>query len=226
MLHYVLVANGSLMHGDWLEEILELADVLVAIDGGYKHLQEFDHQPDLLIGDLDSIDPQQVDRLAEDGIEVLRHPERKDATDLELALQVARERGASQITLLGLVGSRWDQTLANLLLLADDKHAGIDIRVVDGPQAAYIVRAGWKFNMSGSEGDLVSLVPLHGDARGVRTTGLEYKLDGELLRYTSTRGISNVLLGPRASVELKDGVLLCLHVQGGEGALEKETLNA
>lgn len=221
-MHYVLVANGSLRPGNWLGEILDQADVVVAIDGGYNHLQGIGRQPDLLIGDLDSIDPVQTEMLTGHGVELHRHPERKNATDLELALQAAQEQGASEITLLGMVGSRWDQTLAHLLLLADQRFSEIDIRALDGPQAAYVVRAGGKFTLSGAEGDLISLIPLPGDAQGVKTSGLEYRLDGETLQYPSTRGVSNVVLGTRASVELENGVLLCLHVQGGEAALEED----
>lgn len=220
-LHYVIVANGTLREGDWSLNVLDQSDVLVAVDGGYNHLLRVGRQPDLLIGDLDSIAPRRAESLRQGGIEVLRHPERKDANDLELALKVVRERGATRITLLGLLGSRWDQSLANLLLLADEAYAGIDLQAVDGPQTAHVIQAGRSLDLSGSQGDLISLIPIRRDAHGVQTSGLEYPLEGETLAYGSSRGVSNVMRGARANVKLESGVLLCLHIRGGEAALQE-----
>jgi thiamine pyrophosphokinase len=54
----------------------------------------------------------------------------------------------------------------------------------------------------------VSLVPLGGPARGLRTEGLRYPLRGEDLQAGSTRGISNELTAPSATVEVAAGALL------------------
>lgn len=222
-MHYALIANGELRKGAWATELIDQADVVVAVDGGYQHLQQLGRSPELLVGDLDSITPELADGLPTSGIEVVRYPARKDANDLELALQLVRERGATEITLLGLQGARWDQSLANLLLLSDPTLNGVELRVLDGPQAIYVIRPETPLELLGAAGDMVSLIPLRGDAKGVLTSGLEYPLVRETLSYGSSRGISNVMLETWANVHVEAGILLCLHIRGGEEQLTKET---
>lgn len=218
-MEYLIIANGVLRPGDWVEDVFDQSQIVVAVNGGYKHLLKLARQPDLLVGDLDSLSGTEIGALNPERTEVIRHPARKDANDLELALRLAAERGASKVTLLGLLGGRWDQSLANLLLLADPGFKGTELQVIDGPQRAYVARPDNGVELKGSPGDLVSLIPVRGDAVGVRTSGLEYGLDGETLDYGSSRGVSNVMTAASAKVTLEEGALLCLQIRGGESAL-------
>ena len=78
----------------------------------------------------------------------------------------------------GRLGARWDQTLANLLLPASEVFSGVHIRLLDGLQEVFLLRAGESAEVTGSPGDTVSLIPLGGDAQGVTTDGLEYPSHG------------------------------------------------
>ena len=95
----------------------------------------------------------------------------------------------------------------------------VSVRFIDGAQEAVVLRGGGQLKLEGERGDIVSLIPLHGPARGVTTVGLEYRLQDGELAFGSSRGVSNVLLGEEARVSLVSGTLLCLvgHVaQAGE----------
>ena len=83
-----------------------------------------DQIPDLLIGDLDSVPPEQIDSMASQAVEIQRFPVEKDETDLELALFEVARRGYKEIFLVGALGGRIDQTLANLFLLQMPELAG------------------------------------------------------------------------------------------------------
>ncbi len=109
-------------------------------------------------------------------------------------MQLAIERGATSITLLGaLGGDRFDHTIANVLLLAGfDK---VPIQIIDGPSTCWLLRGPGHSTIEGQVGDLLSLLPLTGDATGIRTRGLYYPLNGETLRFGKPRGVSNVLTG-------------------------------
>src|SRR5688572_13072696 len=114
----VVVASGELVATDvaWLDA----ADTVIAADGGAGALDRIGRRPDLLVGDIDSVDPALVEWLASGGMPIERHPADKEASDTELAVTAALDAGASEIVILGAVGGdRLDHELANLLLLAD-----------------------------------------------------------------------------------------------------------
>jgi thiamine pyrophosphokinase len=187
-------------------------DLIIAADGGARHCLWRGIQPDVVIGDFDSLSEAELAVLQEAGAEIIRHPRRKDFTDLELALLLARERGAQQAVVLAGLGQRWDQTLANLLLPTLSTLAPMQVRMVDGRQEIFLIHSGDPGAVSGRPGDTVSLIPLSQPAKGISTIGLEYPLvDGEL-SLGSTRGISNVLLGSSAKITVREGLLLCVVI--------------
>lgn len=208
-LRAVVVANGDFPHTDRLLAIVDSADLVVAADGGANWLVDHQRLPDILLGDLDSARPEVVAALAAGRCRLLRLPAHKDETDTELALLEAAQQGASQITLLGALGGRSDHALANVLLLAMPPLAAIDARIFDGTSYLWVMRS--TTTVAGSAGDLVSLIPLAGDALGVVTEGMGYPLRDETLRFGLARGISNVLVEPTGRVHLRQGLLLVVH---------------
>ena len=74
-----------------------------------------------------------------------------------------------------------------------------------------VVHGGAEAVIEGEVGAVVTLLPLGGPARGVRTTGLRYPLHGEDLDPTATRGVSNIVVGAPASVSLATGTLLVVE---------------
>lgn len=209
----VIFANGTLGDPQAALKNIHPGDLIIAADGGGKHCQALGITPDLLVGDMDSLDADTIDRFASAGTEVIRYPARKDYTDLELALIHAQERGIQEISILAALGQRWDQTLANLLLPAEKNFASsLHIRLVDGSQEIQLVESGKLITLHGVPGDTVSFIPLGGDACGITTEGLEYPLLSENLVFGSTRGISNVLIESMASVRVSEGLLLCVII--------------
>ena len=206
----VVVASGALAPGD--EAWLDGADAVIAADGGAVALDRLGKQPDELVGDLDSTPAELVERLEAAGTRIDRHPVDKDASDTELALRAAIDAGASQVDLLGATGGdRLDHELANLLLLADPDFAGTELRAIAGPTVVRAVRGGGRHSLRGEVDDLVTLLPIGGDAQGVTAAGLRWPLDAATLSMGRSRGLSNVIVGPDASVSLTDGVLLVIE---------------
>lgn len=206
----VVIASGGLEPGD--EQWLARADLVVAADGGAGSLDRLGRRPDLLVGDLDSIDPGLAARLAADGVPVERHPADKDASDTELAIDRARDAGASEVVVIGAVGgTRLDHELANLLLLVDPALAGCAIRVVRGSTTVRAMRGGERLDLDGTRGDVVSLLPIGGAATGVTTEGLRWELSGATLEMGRTRGLSNEVVSRPASVRFERGALLVVE---------------
>ncbi len=214
----VVVASGALAPGD--ETWLDGADLVIAADGGADALDRLGRRPDRLVGDLDSADPALVERLAASGTTVDRHPVDKEASDTELAVRAAVTEGADRIDLLGATGGdRLDHELANLLLLADPALAGVELRVLVAGTTVRALRGGQVLALSGDPGDLVTLLPIGGDAGGVTTSGLRWPLDGATLEMGTSRGLSNQILEAGASVRLSNGVLLVVET-ASTGELE------
>ena len=155
-------------------------------------------------------DPAALARWEAAGTALERHPTGKDQTDLELALERAIRDGAADILLLGALGGRLDQTLANLLILAQ-RNWQARIRLAEGDQVAQILLDGEVMTLSGAVGDIVSVVPLSPEVTGITYAGLEYPLEGAALRLGSTRGISNVIAAHPATIAIDRGILLVVQ---------------
>ena len=183
-------------------------DLLVAADSGADAALSLGLRVDVIVGDFDSASPQ---ALASAGRQ-RRYPVDKDATDLELALREARDLGAERITLIGGGGGRLDHLLANATVLGSDDLADIEVDALMGEARLWVVRR--QQEITGRAGQLVSLLPLGGSARGVHTAGLRWVLRGEMLLAGSARGVSNEMTGSRAKVSLSSGVLLVIQPEG------------
>jgi thiamine pyrophosphokinase len=204
----LIFANGEMTEVEWSRPFLEQASVVIAADGGTRHLFRLDVPPDVVIGDMDSIPDEVMTWLDDSESEMIRYDPDKDETDLELALLYAR-RFDEEIFLFGLLGGRLDQTLANILLLAHPDLVGSSITLVEQYERAWLVTDSLIF--SGAVGDTVSLVPLGGDVQVMQTTGLRWTLEDSALTFGLARGVSNEMTAVSASVEVASGKLLCIH---------------
>jgi thiamine pyrophosphokinase len=212
----VIFANGELPDPAAIRPLLRPEDWIVAADGGTRHALACGCVPRVVIGDLDSLPEALRDELEDQGTEFRSHPAAKDETDLELALLYVVANGVKTILVMGALGGRLDQLIANIQLLARPELAGLDVQVVDGNQTARLIRD--QATIHGAAGDRVSLIPLGGDAHGVRTSGLAWRLADETLTFGEARGVSNVMTGPEACVRVAAGLLLCVHERIGEPA--------
>lgn len=215
----VVVTGGEPVDPAHLRDLPAGARV-VAADSGIDHAHALGLVVDLAIGDFDSVSPEGLVRVDESGATVQRHPVAKDATDLELALDAALSFGPAHIHVLGGHGGRLDHLLANALLLAAPAYAGATITAQMGTARVSIIRR--RAELQGPLGDTVSLLPLHGRATGVRTTGLLYPLVDEDLQAGSSRGISNELVDELANVTVTAGVLVAIQ-PGQLGPNHQET---
>lgn len=206
----VIFANGII---DDTGSVFSGNDLIIAADGGLHHCLSLGITPDVVIGDIDSLTANDINGLQIANVEIIRYPAKKDQTDLELALKLAIDRGADEIVVFGAMGGRWDMSIANILLPAEQNLSNATIRIIDGRHEIMLLRAGKEITFHGEKGDILSLIPLGRDALGITLSGLEYPLKDDLLRLGSSRGISNVFVEEIATVHLKQGLLLCVHIR-------------
>lgn len=180
------------------------APFVVAADAGAASALALGFRPDVLIGDFDSLDPTTLDALSSVPIE--RYPRDKDATDGQLAIERALRAQASELWLVGFLGGpRLDQALANVLLLT---RIQVPSLMLDGHNECRLVRPAEGQAWTAETPEIVSLLPLSADVRGVRTSGLRWPLQDASLSLGDTRGVSNEPVGTSVSVSVETGLLL------------------
>ena len=212
----VVVAHGDVLPGD--RAVIGEEDFVVAADGGALALERWRILPHLVVGDMDSLGQAGVERLAKQGVPVAAYPEAKNETDLELAVARAIGAGATEVVVLGaLGGTRLDHEAANLLLLADPGYDGVRIEARRGATRVRAVRGGQTLDLAGPLTALVTLLPVAGDAHGVRTEGLRFPLHGETLHFGRARGLSNEIVALPARVWVERGSLLVFQEPKGGG---------
>ncbi len=209
-LRAVIFANGSITNPSHIAAWLRATDHLIGADGGTAHCVALGLMPNVVVGDLDSIDPVLADRLATAGVLFERHAPAKDQTDLELALERALRDGASEIILLGAAGGRLDQTLANLLILAQ-RPWPVPVKLVDERQVAQLLAGPAQMVLDASVGATVSAIPLSPIVSGITYSGLRYPLQDAMLALGSTRGVSNVVERSPAAIDIRAGLLLIVQ---------------
>jgi thiamine pyrophosphokinase len=211
----LIFANGDIDDGEMVDRALAQAGdaLIVAADGGVRVAEHYNLRVNTVIGDMDSLTDEQLVRLTRQQTTILRHPAEKDETDLELALIWAVKQGANWLRLVGATGGRLDQILSNIYLLALPMLEGCDVQLVAGKQAAWLAKPG-RTEINGAIGDTISLIPLTGTVRAVRTENLYYPLKDEDLYFGPARGVSNVMIAPEAAVSVREGVLLVVHTIG------------
>lgn len=212
----IIVGGGPVSPEQLARELVARPDFLIAVDRGASLLRELGIIPDLLVGDMDSLDRIDLDRFLSARVPVERYPAAKDQSDMELALNRALDAGVRRIRIFGGLGGRLDHTLGNLGLLVKTLEQGAEASLVDETHEITAVRR--MAALKAKPGWAVSLIPWTGRVTGVTTSGLKYPLHGETLYSTGTRGIHNQFTAATARVKLKDGILLVVCFLEGDSS--------
>jgi thiamine pyrophosphokinase len=180
---------------------------VVAADSGLDRARVLGLRVDHVVGDMDSVSPAALAAATAAGIAEC-HPESKDATDLDLAVDAALAGRPRRLVVIGSGGGRLDHLLAMVSLLAGPRLAGVAVEAALGQARVVVVRS--QSRLWARPGELVSLLPVGGPAVGVTTEGLLYPLADEDLPAGSSRGVSNEVTEAPATVRLRDGVLVAV----------------
>jgi len=207
----IIFANGELPNLNQARTLLRIDDYILCADGGTRHALALGIKPNLIIGDMDSTEKNQLQELQQAGVEIELFPRDKNETDLELAINKAIELNPNEIIIIAALGGRLDQTLANIALLSNLQHATRNIRLDDGVEEIFFCRD--QVQVEGRSGDIVSLIPWGSPVHGIQTYGLKWSLGNESLYPEKTRGISNEMISNVASIKTQSGLLLIVHTR-------------
>jgi thiamine pyrophosphokinase len=198
----LVVAGGDPPPADWLQAQLQGRPLVYAADSGLRILRACGHQPDLLVGDLDSLHRHEWADLEESRLR--RYPTDKDQSDLELTLEHLAQVWQGRVDIVAALGGRLDHALFNLAaVLACGHRLGLELHLVDpGREVRWLQRS---LTLQGYRGWTCSILPWGGDLIDVHLRGFRYPLQGERLPARSTRGLSNVVEEDCAEIDLGQG---------------------
>ena len=194
------IYTGGTVRAEYITEHPKADDLCIAADSGYHTAVSLGERIDILLGDFDSIGG--IPRGG--NYEIQQVPAEKDYTDTQLAVEIALERGAEEILIVGGLSGRLDHTLSTLAILEDLHARGVYGTVTDGQSRArymkssstLIARSGYKY---------LSLIAADEVVKGVDVEGCKYPLKRATLRRRMQFAVSNEITGNVAFVAVKKG---------------------
>lgn len=186
-------------------------DYIIAADGGLKYLQELGIDPDLVIGDMDSIlSNVQIEQAKKKGTRVQLLPREKDDTDMLAAIRHGLEQGFRDFILFGALGGRIDHSIANIQCLVYLKTHGANGVIRDGKQCLEVI-CNEKKEFSSYYKGYFSAFCLGARAKHVTEKGLLYELSDATITGDFPIGVSNEFIGKESFIQVEDGMLLLCY---------------
>lgn len=207
-MRFLILANGSYGDLEWYRRQSPF-DRVICADGGGAWAAELGIVPHWIIGDMDSIDPADLRQLQAAGTETISLNKDKDDTDTQAAMQLAKQEGASSVTLWGAAGTRLDHTMSNIFSASLLVKNGVAVRFESPGETIDIIKD--TFVVKGSEGETVSLLVLGDEAVGVTLQGFKYPLNNAKLKADWQWAISNVIVDADPVIRLDSGLLAVIH---------------
>lgn len=202
-----IISNGDITDYEYCKNIINKDDYIICADGGTRHAYNMGLKPDLIIGDLDSLQQYYIGYYRDQGVEIIKHPKDKDKTDTHLCILKAIDF-SSEIILLGALGNRLDHSLANVSLLKIGIDNNIQIYIDDYRNQVYLIDK--TIRLQGKPGDIFSLLPFNGKVEGLQIEGAKYELRNAEMKAGNPFGISNLFLEKEVIISLKKGLLIVI----------------
>jgi len=203
-----LFTNGSTAEFTQIINSIRKDDIIVGIDGGANFLYQKKIPVDLVIGDMDSIEPEILSFFRENS-KVEIYPSEKDETDSELALRWCRNSGIKKIIFMNSLDRRFDHSLGLLSNLFTAKKFGLSACIENDLQKVFL--ADKTTLISAGKGSKLSLIPISKKVGAITTSGLKYRLIKDDLYRDSTRGISNECVQNKITISFEQGELLIIQ---------------
>ena len=197
------IYTGGTVFCEFVTEKPEKGDLVIAADAGYLTAQKMGITPDVLLGDFDTLGVENIP----DGIECLRVPAEKNDTDTQLAVQVAIERGAKEIVIVGGLSGRLDHTLSTLAILEDlweRKNDRIYATLTDGKNRVRFLRNSGTI-LPRSQYRYFSLIAADELVKGVTLEGCKYPLKNGRISRRHQWAVSNEITGNCTLIEIRRG---------------------
>lgn len=194
------IYTGGSVRTESVTEHPKADDLCIAADSGYHTARALGERIDLLLGDFDSIGS-----IPRDGdMEIQQVPAEKDYTDTQMAVEIALDRGAEEIIIIGGLTGRLDHTLSTLAILEDLNTRGVYGTITDGQSRARYMKSTSTL-IARSPYKYLSLIAADEVVKGVDIEGCKYPLKKATLRRRHQFAVSNEITGNVAFISVRKG---------------------
>ena len=211
-----IIVSGGNIHKDFALDFLKKNKTentcLIAADRGVEFFMGTDLEPDVAVGDFDSLSAEGAKYMETlKYTEIRRLKPEKDDSDTQSAANYAIEQGTERIMILGATGNRIDHLMANFGLLMLGKIKQVQIVLVDAYNYMSLIESGMILKKEEQFGKYVSFFPIEGEVTGLTLKGFKYPLNSYTLKVEdSGLNVSNEISDPEAEVTFETGKLLMI----------------
>lgn len=184
-------------------------DLIIAVDKGLEVLDKLNINPDYIVGDFDSIDKSVFKKYENGKFEIIKLNPIKDLTDTNEGINLAIEKGSDEVYVLGGIGSRIDHTIGNIHVLKEALDKDVICRIIDENNEIELINKRTILDMDNNF-KYISLIPLTTKVTGVTLKGFKYEIENQDLEIGKSLGISNEQIEEKASIDLKEGILILI----------------
>ena len=214
----IIVSGGNIQKDfalDFLKRNKTEHTCLIAADRGVGFFMGTDLEPDIAVGDFDSLSAEGMEYMESlTHTKVIRLKPEKDDSDTQSAMNYAIEHGAKKIMILGATGNRIDHLMANFGLLILGRAKGVQVVLADKYNYMCLIESGTVLKKEKQFGKYVSFFPLGGYVTGLTLEGFKYSLDNyHLTTADSGLTVSNEIVSEEAKVTYRSGTLLMIMAQ-------------
>lgn len=201
----LIVLNGELPSLQLLESQWQNASLKICADGAAETLQAYGKNPDVIIGDMDSITNEQLVHFK--SVKILKIVE-QDTTDSEKALSYCLKHKINKVSLLGGFGGRIDHSLHTIELIKKFHRKGLSITSFTEFEKVYLIDQ--KTNLLDKPGTRVSIIPIFGDVSNVSLHGFDFDLQNVIFKFGDFSSVSNRIKSSPATINFSNGELLVI----------------
>lgn len=213
-----LIITGGTIDIEFIKNYIrnQSFEYLICVDGGLEIAYQMNLKPSYIVGDFDTVTKSTLDYYLQkatkpNGSIIKRFQPEKDATDSQLAIELAIEIGSEEIVVLGGTGSRIDHVLANIMVLKKPLEMGKKAYLLDKQNKIYLISKKHTITKKSLYGKYISILPYGTQVTKVTLIGFKYPLLNRTLFIGDSLGISNELEEEEGTIFLEDGVLIVIE---------------
>ncbi|WP_291651957.1 thiamine diphosphokinase [Clostridium sp.] len=207
----IIVSGGKAPSKELLLKEIENSNLIIGADKGCEVLYNYNISPNYILGDFDSANKDIIKAMEVSGCEKIKYKKEKDFTDTEIAFDLAVEKGAKEIILLGATGTRYDHSLSNLGLMLKALKRSIILKIIDDNNIIFLTDK--SMILKGNKGDTISFHAYCESVKNLTICGSKYDLRNYNLYLGDGLTTSNEFIGNDIKITFDSGILMVLYTK-------------